>query len=756
MLKKTCIALLSLGLFCQAANATAYDDKLATLQQRYEQAVQGDKSAAAYVCRNGNLPQLKVRFIEREKQAEACRIYAQDVARDPAVYRWFMEWSMHLPHELITPVFKRLADAGIYPIGKINFLFASWLYGEKKNVSNLSEAESTKLYQDWVTEHYKAGHPGFAGLYVFMKTEKNGKSSLPKSEVDKIIDDCLQKKDFESLKLFYSRLGESNYALVEQKLKGKPTHSSLDIARALTQDKLKLSKDQFAAVVRSAIESVDAMTQDSDYVTLCKIALEVEDKSVQKTLFEKMLAYRIDPAKIAGAVDGSVLEAVVKNDFGKDGWAEAAMASAYLSTDEYHKAIGYFIKASELGYSNENMLYKLADSLFHDAKNAVSADDTLNAHLFLSKNFFYPTGDLGMSFELYQLEKFAQATGRTNVISEYYLNKHDHASSAKESIETAYRAAKQQMREGSKTQRQIGEMLERAYAALSEMRFIPVDGEDALKKPSAAQSIANGFLDASIFGLNCAQAVKWYERTLSGPIATSDPKDISAVYQDMGRCYLWAPQGDALKRDAARARASFEKAYEIVQKGDFPVYRGETPHPARLQELAGMLVDSCLEEGDVKAAQKWAETAVKTGFGLNDVVAADTAYTMGLYFDMTQDYKAAGHWYGLLKEKSSAGSDTNLANLYFSGKGVEQNLEKAAKLYTSAFCKAPEPMHANNLALVYADGKGVKQNLTYAYALYALSGDKRAKHGMMLLDEAVTPQERSQANSINIRSLLCK
>lgn len=756
MFKKNCLALLSLGLFSSFANASAYSDKLAEMQAKFEQALKGDQAAAAYVCRQGNLPQLKVRLIDRDKHIEACRLYAKDIAKNPSTYRWFMEWSMHLPHELIAPVFKHLTDADIYPVTKINFLFASWLYGEKKNMAGLSESESLKLYRQWVFDNYKVGHPGFAGLYAFLKTEKNGKSSLPAEEIDEIIDNCLQKKDFDSLKLFYSRLGEGNYEAVEKKLNGKPTHSSLDIARALTQDKLKLTHEQFAAIVKSAIESADERTLDSDYTTLCKIALEVNDKSVQKTLFEKMLAYRIDPAKIAGAMDAAVLESVVKNEFNKDGWAEAAMASVYLSTDDYHKAIEAFQKASKLGYTGENLLFKLADSLFHDAKGNVSAQDTLDAYRFLAKNFFYPIGDLGMSFELYQLEKFAKATGQENRIVEYYQDKFDHASSAKESMEIAYRIAKHQAQSGTVSQGDLAAQLEKAYQEISGIRFIAANGDDPRKKPSAAQSIANGFIDASLFGINCSEAVKWYQRTLSGILETTDPKDLAAVYQDMGRCYLWAPDGDALKRDPIKAREALKKAYSLVEKGDFPVYRGEMPHPARLQEIASLLTDSCLETGNEKEALDWANRAVTIKFGTSDVIAADAAYTVGLYFESKGNYQSAQHWYGLLKEKSSAGSDTNLANLYFSGKGVKQDFGKAASLYQSAFCKAPEPMHANNLALVYAEGKGVKQNPSYAYALYNLSGDTRAKHGMMMLDEMLSADQKQQAQTLNMREILCK
>lgn len=719
MFKKNCLALLSLGLFSSFANASAYSDKLAEMQAKFEQALKGDQAAAAYVCRQGNLPQLKVRLIDRDKHIEACRLYAKDIAKNPSTYRWFMEWSMHLPHELIAPVFKHLTDADIYPVTKINFLFASWLYGEKKNMAGLSESESLKLYRQWVFDNYKAGHPGFAGLYAFLKTEKNGKSSLPAEEIDEIIDNCLQKKDFDSLKLFYSRLGEGNYEAVEKKLNGKPTHSSLDIARALTQDKLKLTHEQFAAIVKSAIESADERTLDSDYTTLCKIALEVNDKSVQKTLFEKMLAYRIDPAKIAGAMDAAVLESVVKNEFNKDGWAEAAMASVYLSTDDYHKAIEAFQKASKLGYTGENLLFKLADSLFHDAKGNVSAQDTLDAYRFLAKNFFYPIGDLGMSFELYQLEKFAKATGQENRIVEYYQDKFDHASSAKESMEIAYRIAKHQAQSGTVSQGDLAAQLEKAYQEISGIRFIAANGDDPRKKPSAAQSIANGFIDASLFGINCSEAVKWYQRTLSGILETTDPKDLAAVYQDMGRCYLWAPDGDALKRDPIKAREALKKAYSLVEKGDFPVYRGEMPHPARLQEIASLLTDSCLETGNEKEALDWANRAVTIKFGTSDVIAADAAYTVGLYFEGKENYALAQHWYGLLKDKASAGSDTNLANLYFTGKGV-------------------------------------KQNPSYAYALYNLSGDTRAKHGMMMLDEMLSADQKQQAQTLNMREILCK
>ena len=66
-MKKTCLAVLALGLFSQFANATAYSDQVGRLQSQYDLALKGDKNAAAFVCREGNLPQLKVRFIERNK-----------------------------------------------------------------------------------------------------------------------------------------------------------------------------------------------------------------------------------------------------------------------------------------------------------------------------------------------------------------------------------------------------------------------------------------------------------------------------------------------------------------------------------------------------------------------------------------------------------------------------------------------------------------------------------------------------------------
>jgi hypothetical protein len=125
-----------------------------------------------------------------------------------------------------------------------------------------------------------------------------------------------------------------------------------------------------------------------------------------------------------------------------------------------------------LGYTGENLLFKLADSLFHDAKGNVSAQDTLDAYRFLAKNFFYPIGDLGMSFELYQLEKFAKATDQENRIVEYYQDKFDHASSARESMEIAYRIAKHQAQSGTVSQGDLAAQLEKAYQEISGIRFI--------------------------------------------------------------------------------------------------------------------------------------------------------------------------------------------------------------------------------------------------------------------------------------------
>lgn len=43
MFKKNCLALLSLGLFSSFANASAYSDKLAEMQAKFEQALKGVK-----------------------------------------------------------------------------------------------------------------------------------------------------------------------------------------------------------------------------------------------------------------------------------------------------------------------------------------------------------------------------------------------------------------------------------------------------------------------------------------------------------------------------------------------------------------------------------------------------------------------------------------------------------------------------------------------------------------------------------------
>ena len=59
MLKKTCLAAFSLSLFVPLANATAYTDKVAEMQAKYELAVKGDKAAAAKAtCRSSKCASL--------------------------------------------------------------------------------------------------------------------------------------------------------------------------------------------------------------------------------------------------------------------------------------------------------------------------------------------------------------------------------------------------------------------------------------------------------------------------------------------------------------------------------------------------------------------------------------------------------------------------------------------------------------------------------------------------------------------------
>ena len=55
MLKKTCLAAFSLSLFVPLANATAYTDKVAEMQAKYELAVKEDKAKPAACMRKTSL-----------------------------------------------------------------------------------------------------------------------------------------------------------------------------------------------------------------------------------------------------------------------------------------------------------------------------------------------------------------------------------------------------------------------------------------------------------------------------------------------------------------------------------------------------------------------------------------------------------------------------------------------------------------------------------------------------------------------------
>ena len=98
---------------------------------------------------------------------------------------------------------------------------------------------------------------------------------------------------------------------------------------------------------------------------------------------------------------------------------------------------------------------------------------------------------------------------------------------------------------------------------------------------------------------------------------------------------------------------------------------------------------------------------------------------------------------GKLSTKAEDGnlqSQTTLANLYRFGLGVEQDLQRAARLY-SASARAGDDAAMVNLGLMYREGLGVTQNGELAYAWFNLARESGNQVGQLYMSELIASFE---------------
>ncbi len=91
--------------------------------------------------------------------------------------------------------------------------------------------------------------------------------------------------------------------------------------------------------------------------------------------------------------------------------------------------------------------------------------------------------------------------------------------------------------------------------------------------------------------------------------------------------------------------------------------------------------------------------------------------------DVKQDYKKAFEYYTLSADQNNIIATNNLANLYYSGLGVEKNKVAAAKLFQKAATMGNQDATLN-LAFMYLNGDGIAKNPKYAISWLQKAAEK--------------------------------
>lgn len=100
-----------------------------------------------------------------------------------------------------------------------------------------------------------------------------------------------------------------------------------------------------------------------------------------------------------------------------------------------------------------------------------------------------------------------------------------------------------------------------------------------------------------------------------------------------------------------------------------------------------------------------------------------------------QDYREAARWYEKLARLGDARAQTSLGLMYARGYGVKQDLQKAHRYWSFAAAQN-DPGAQFNLGLTYSRGEGVRQDYKRAaewYRMAASRGHVQAQHNLGML-----------------------
>ncbi|MBU1682515.1 sel1 repeat family protein [Patescibacteria group bacterium] len=100
-----------------------------------------------------------------------------------------------------------------------------------------------------------------------------------------------------------------------------------------------------------------------------------------------------------------------------------------------------------------------------------------------------------------------------------------------------------------------------------------------------------------------------------------------------------------------------------------------------------------------------------------------TANDLGLKAYNKGDYATALKVWEKLAKQGDAGAQYSLGKMYFAGKGVPQDKEKAIKWFTTA-AENGDNFSQYTLGGIYAEGKGVLQDFVQAYVWYNIAASQ--------------------------------
>ena len=161
------------------------------------------------------------------------------------------------------------------------------------------------------------------------------------------------------------------------------------------------------------------------------------------------------------------------------------------------------------------------------------------------------------------------------------------------------------------------------------------------------------------------------------------------------------------------------------------------------------------EKGDYTYAVKELKLLAKTGHSMAQHFLGEMFYKGK---GVNQDYKSSVKWYTLSAEQGNEISQYNLGIMYSFGLGVVPNYQHGAKWYTLA-AEQGHALAQYNLGRLYYLGKGVSENLIYTHmwAKQASSnGFKMGTEFTEMLTELMTEHQIEKANGLRIDCVIKK